>query len=202
MEKTVTFDCQGIPLEGLLHTADNRRAAIVTHPHPLYGGDMNAPVVAAIARVYQDRDWTTLRFNFRGTQGSQGNYDNGIGEQEDIDAAIAFLNASGARQIDLVGYSFGAWVLALWATRKTDHGHRIHLVAPPVAFIDFKDVGTIKGFKNAIVGSLDELAPVKRIETLLPFWHPKAALKVVQNADHFFWDHMDELKQAIFEVIQ
>ncbi len=174
MDKKVKFNCMDIKLEGLLNTADADRAAIITHPHPLYGGDMTNPVVAAIAQAYQDHGWTTLRFNFRGTGRSQGAFDNGIGEQEDIHSAIAYMNASGYSQIDLAGYSFGAWVLALWSKQIADHRHHIHLVAPPVAFIDFKDVGPIQGLKKAIVGSMDELAPVGQIEALLPSWHSMA----------------------------
>lgn len=61
---------------------------IVTHPHPLYGGDMRNAVVEAVTGVYREAGYTTLRFNFRSVGGSQGEYDHGIGEQHDIRAAL------------------------------------------------------------------------------------------------------------------
>ena len=61
----VRFDAAGITLEGAFSPGTGTHAAVITHPHPLYGGDMNNPVVAAIARAYASQKWGTLRFNFR-----------------------------------------------------------------------------------------------------------------------------------------
>ncbi len=88
------------------------QGAIITHPHPLYGGDMANPVVESLVAVYNRKNFTTLRFNFRGVRGSEGNHDKGIGEQVDILAAVKFLTNQGMKSIHIVGYSFGSWVLA------------------------------------------------------------------------------------------
>ena len=66
MEEKITFDCQGLILEGRLALGTSAKGALITHPHPLYGGDMNDQVVKTVAAAYQSRGWSTLRFNFRG----------------------------------------------------------------------------------------------------------------------------------------
>ncbi|MGF1615511.1 MAG: efflux RND transporter permease subunit [Gammaproteobacteria bacterium] len=68
----------------------------MAHPHPLYGGDLYSPVVEAVARAYGEAGYTTLRFNFRGVGGSQGEYAQGIGEQQDIQAALSLLKGQRA----------------------------------------------------------------------------------------------------------
>ena len=72
-------------IEGRLAREDPEKGVVITHPHPLYGGDMDNPVVKAIAKAFQQNGYTTLRFNFRGVGGSQGSYADGIGEMDDAD---------------------------------------------------------------------------------------------------------------------
>jgi alpha/beta superfamily hydrolase len=80
VEQTVIFESEGLELEALLSRESGDRAVVVTHPHPLYGGEMHNPVVEIIARAYQKIGYATLRFNFRGVGNSRGNYDDGKGE--------------------------------------------------------------------------------------------------------------------------
>ncbi|MCP3933321.1 MAG: alpha/beta fold hydrolase, partial [Bacteroidetes bacterium] len=136
MEEKVFFNVENFQLEGLLKKGNGGYGIIVFHPHPLYGGDMLSPVVESISLVLQRRGLTTLRFNFRGSGKSGGSYDNGIGEQRDALAAIEFLQNQGISKICLVGYSFGAWVLAL-VSQYPKIVTSIIYVAPPVALLDF-----------------------------------------------------------------
>lgn len=200
-EKLIHIDARGTLLEGRLQAAAGKCGAVITHPHPLYGGDMNNPVVETIARTYHCRGWTTLRFNFRGTGNSQGAFDNGEGEQMDIDAAIACLAKRGVRKIELAGYSFGSWVISHWTQQKPGHGHVIRLVAPPVAFMDFRTIQRIDGLQQVVVGSRDDFAPASLVEQQVQTWQPGAKLQVIDNADHFFWNHMPELQTALLEFI-
>jgi alpha/beta superfamily hydrolase len=201
METHVTFQAQDVTLEGLLHPGDATRAAIVLHPHTLYGGDMNNHVVKTIVRAYQKKGWSTLRFNFRGAGGSGGNYDHGIGERTDVQSAIGYLQTKGVEQLDLVGYSFGAWILAGWTQDNPNHGFRIMLIAPPVAFLDFTDIQSISGLHAVIVGQFDAFAPVDRVQTQLTFWSDAAQLSVLGTADHFFGSSIGELQQAILDHV-
>lgn len=201
METHVTFEAQDVTLEGLLYEADSTRAAIILHPHPVYGGNMNNHVVQTIALAYQKQGWTTLRFNFRGAGGSGGDYDHGIGERTDVDGAISYLQTKGIEQLDLVGYSFGAWVLAGWAQVNPSHGFRIMLVAPPVAFLDFSNIRSISGLHAVIVGKFDEFAPVDRVQTQLIHWSDTVELSVISTGDHFFESGISDLEQTILEYL-
>jgi alpha/beta superfamily hydrolase len=202
MEEKITFDCHGLILEGRLAPGSSAKGVLITHPHPLYGGDMDNQVVAAVAETYQSKGWSTLCFNFRGTGASEGHFDNGQGEQSDIEAAIAYLKSRGCQPIDLAGYSFGAWVLAGWSQNNPNHPHAIRLVAPPVAFIDFADIRSIPGLTQVVVGSRDEIAPCSKIESLMPIWQPKAAFNIIQQADHFFGGYLQALQEVIAQRIE
>ncbi|RJQ70005.1 MAG: alpha/beta hydrolase [Desulfobacteraceae bacterium] len=201
METQIVLKAPGADLEARLRTTSKINAVVITHPHPLYGGDMNNSVVSIVADAYAQEGWSVLRFNFRGTGASKGHHEDGIGEQKDVRAAIDYLTAGGYRQIDLAGYSFGAWVLAVWARNNAAHPHRIFMVAPPVAFVDFDQRAAIPGLRHVITGSLDDLAPPGRIQSALPQWHQDAKLCVIQGADHSFWGHFQTLRQTMAKII-
>ncbi|MGE5310313.1 MAG: alpha/beta hydrolase, partial [Nitrospirota bacterium] len=112
-ERQIFISSGNLKLEALLELVDGTAGVVVTHPHPLYGGDMENGVVESIVRVYRSKGYSTVRFNFRGAGMSQGRYEDGRGEQEDVRSAIQFLASHGKTRIDLAGYSFGAWVNAL-----------------------------------------------------------------------------------------
>jgi len=196
MEEKITFACGDIKLVGLFSPGQNDRGVVVTHPHPLYGGDMFNNVVEAIARAYRSRGYATLRFNFRGTGGSGGTYDEGHGEQADVAAALEYLADAGVRQADLAGYSFGAWVCARGAARFSAV-NRLVLVAPPVVFLDFGDIGPLEKLGLVVSGSEDELGPPERVRGLLPQWNSRARLAVIEEADHFYFGAEADLEAEL-----
>ena len=196
MEERLTFVSEKYQLEGLLDKTNTDHSVVITHPHPLYGGDMNNFIVDLIARTYQKKDFTTLRFNFRGTGKSQGRYADGIGEQLDVVAALLTLQQMGIKYIDLVGYSFGAWVNAL-AIDQCDFVRSMVMVSPPVGFIDFGSVNSLSNLKLVVAGSMDDVAPADRIKTMTPIWNPKAQLEVIDGADHFYSGCLDELESVL-----
>jgi alpha/beta superfamily hydrolase len=191
-EEQVFFSSHHLKLHGLLCLAAGNRAAVITHPHPLYGGSMHNAVVETLARVYGQQGYTTLRFNFRGVGLSQGDYDGGRGEQEDVKAALDYLGERDKSVLDLVGYSFGAWVNALSAS---DGGslHRLVLISPPVALLDFSAVQTLASLKLIVSGGLDPFAPPAAIRAQLPRWNSEAHLEVIGGADHFYAGCTEEL---------
>ncbi|GAB6907762.1 Alpha/beta hydrolase family protein [Desulfosarcina cetonica] len=181
-------------LEGLYQNQSKTKAVVITHPHPLYGGDMFNPVVEAITTAYEKCDFTTLRFNFRGTGKSTGTFANGIGEQDDVMAAVAYLNDLGFAEIHLSGYSFGAWVNAA-VLQDPDRlsVSQLTMVAPPVAFMEFKPGTHLPTLSTVVAGSEDEIAPPSLIQPLIGQWNPSARFTVIQGADHFFFGYLDEL---------
>ena len=201
MERPVTFDCDGLRLSGLMHRADGDRAALVTHPHPLYGGNMYNSVVETIVRTYQEKAYTTLRFDFRGTGRSQGAYTDGENEPDDVAAAVDYLSMAGITCIDLAGYSFGAWVCARGADRYPGI-NRLILVSPPVAFMNFDGVSDLPALDTVITGSEDEFAPPGLIKKMAPPWNSTARIHVIEGADHFYFGFDRELKRIISERIK
>lgn len=202
-EEQIFFMAGALRLEGRLSlAADSGAAAIITHPHPLYGGDLENPVVSGLADAYQRQGYSTLRFNFRGVGASGGQYADGRGERDDVRAAAAYLTGRGKTVTDLAGYSFGAWVnLGLDPPLATVR--RQLLVAPPVVFLDFEPVAAPPTELTVIVGDADRMAPLPLLRPLLPSWHRHARLAVVAAADHFFFGAaLDRLALAVREALQ
>jgi len=196
----IYFQCGELRLEGILNRAEGHKGAIITHPHPLYGGDMNNNVVDSIAWAYQQNKFTTLRFNFRGVGASHGSYDEGIGEQEDVAAAIDLLKREGCTEIHLAGYSFGAWIIAQ-GLRRCEDCRDIVMVSPPAAFLDFHPNGPDPRIGLVITGSHDDIAPPSMVRELAKEWNPEARLEIVQGADHFYWGKEHMVSQAIEEYL-
>lgn len=180
-------------LEGLFSRGRKAKGAVITHPHPLYGGDMANSVVEAAARVLQNSGFATLRFNFRGVGASQGRYANGIGEREDVRAALACLREQGISKTDLYGYSFGAWVNAHLNCRK-DHIRRMVMVSPPVNFIAFDEIGPLPCLGLAVVGDSDEFAETGRVRSLLDRCSPRARMDIIHDTDHFYSGALKDLE--------
>ena len=109
MAKKIFFRSDDFQIEGLLDERTSDNGVVVSHPHPLYGGDMFAAGVESIVHAYWKKGFTTLRFNFRGVGNSQGSYGDGVGEQEDVRAAVSYLAGLNINQIDLIKKSYAGW---------------------------------------------------------------------------------------------
>ena len=84
MEEHITFESDGLTIEGLLEIGKTNKGIVITHPHPHYGGNMHNSVVELIKCVGTEHGYSTLRFNFRGTGSSEGHFDEGLGDQNDL----------------------------------------------------------------------------------------------------------------------
>jgi len=195
MEHRITFTSEGISLEGMLENPGATRGVVITHPHPLYGGDMDNPVVLAITECYRKAGFATLRFNFRGAGESDGQFDEGHGAIRDLLAAVNRLNAEGIDDVTCSGYSFGTWICisaSLTHPVTTDV-----MVAPPVTFLDFQATPCHRGPNLVISGTQDSFADFETVQGMVPVWNPNARLHVIENADHFFSIHLDDVSRAI-----
>ena len=199
MEETIYFCADDFRLEGLFEDNTGDRSVVITHPHPQYGGDMYNPVVSTIADAYREKGYATLRFNFRGVGMSQGNFDNGVGEQMDVGAALSYLEGVGKKRIDLSGYSFGAWVNAQAVQNATINLkiENLVMISPPVGMIGAGAVAPVNCLQLVVTGSRDEIASARDIENLLPVWNSDAHFIVIAGADHFYSGHIDALKATI-----
>ena len=200
MAEKVTFLSEGYDIEGLFIRRIEDKGAVITHPHPLYGGDMYSMVIETIVHAYNQKGYSTLKFNFRGVGNSQGHYDNGIGEQRDVLAALSYIASMGINTIDLVGYSFGAWVNA-HAIREDTILKNMVMVSPPVGFMGFKPAVALNCLGCVITGNEDDIAPAEAIKHALPTWNPEARLDIIDGADHFYDGYLKELESAVLNYL-
>ncbi|GAB6095466.1 Dot/Icm type IV secretion system effector CoxH3 [Desulfatiferula olefinivorans] len=197
METPCTFPSDVLQLEGLLDQGPQDRAVIITHPHPLYGGDMHNPVVDTVRQAYRDRGFATLRFNFRGTGQSEGSHDQGRGEVRDILAARSFLTGRGYSVVDLAGYSFGAFVSLTAVAQNPRDFSRLVLISPPVDFIEFADLSGIEALSLVISGEHDDYASPAHIKKLLKNWNKHAIFIEIPGADHFYSGHLGRVGETL-----
>lgn len=200
--ESVFFKSGVLRLEGRLSLAPGPDAVVITHPHPLYGGELDNPVVAVLAEVYQQLGYSTLRFNFRGVGASEGTYDDGRGEQDDLRAAADVLVDLGKTVTDLAGYSFGAWI-NLCLDPQLATVRRLVLVAPPVAYMAFDALPPLPAELALVViaGDRDSFAPLDLLRKKIPSWHPSGRLHVLPGTDHFYQDALGRLASLMEAVL-
>lgn len=192
-EKRIFFESKGLKIEGMVEETGGEKGVVVSHPHPLYGGTMHNNVVRAVTHAYRDEGYSTLRFNFRSVENSEGVFSNGMGEQDDVKAALKTL---GKKHMDLAGYSFGAWVNAL-GLEEFEEARRLIMVSPPVSVIDFDFLDRSPKIQLVICGSRDDIAEYKKVEKMVPRWNDQAVFRVIQGADHFYSGYEEELIDII-----
>nr|WP_320192348.1 alpha/beta fold hydrolase [uncultured Desulfobacter sp.] len=196
-EELITITSVGdIRLEGNLNRQEAGKAVVLTHPHPLYGGNMDVPVICKMAACFQAAGITTLRFNFRGTGGSSGKFDDGRGEQDDVKSALDFLSNQGYNQLFLAGYSFGSWVNAHVVSAGVAVCDHI-MVSPPAALLSFDLVAQLPNTGLIITGENDDLSPVYMVDDLLSKWKISPRLEVLSDVDHFYVGALDKLGDVL-----
>jgi uncharacterized protein len=192
-------------LEALLWTssaADPAMAALVCHPHPLYGGTMHNKVAFQAAKSLQRAGMPVLRFNFRGAGLSEGEHDRGHGEQDDVRCALDFLSAEfPGRPVVLAGFSFGAWVGLRVGAEDRRVSHLIGL-GIPVNDSDFSYLYDCTKSKLFLVGTQDPFAERSRVESLVASLLEPKRLVFVENADHFFTGKLDQVDRALTDWIE
>jgi len=197
----VTFSSGPLTLEGELMSVDGApRGAVICHPHPAYGGDMDNPVVLAVAGALHDTGHTTLRFNFRGVGASGGSYGGGVGEVDDLRAAVQFLvQRTGNGSITLAGYSFGA-VIVLHVGPSAPQVDRLVVVAPPLAIAGLEALASCTKDKLFIVGDQDEYCSLAQLSAQLARVAEPKHHKVIAGADHFFAGHTPAVAECVRSV--
>lgn len=201
--KDVFFNTtEGLRLEGIISFppgSDHCPGVIICHPHPQYGGDLNNNVVTAVAKSVAENGFVALRFNFRGVGRSEGNYDNGVGEIEDVQGAIDFLAGTDIVEVEkiyLVGYSFGAWV-GLRAALKEEKVKAIVGITPPTSIFDFGFLLNSSLPKLIIFGDSDPFCPHETTASLFSSLSEPKQMKVIPGADHFLLGREKEVAELV-----
>jgi len=170
--------------------------AVCCHPHPLFGGTMQNKVVHALARAALDCGVPAVRFNFRGVGGSQGAYDNGVGETDDALAVAQWAEAAFAAQTSwALGFSFGSFVAFGLAN---PHGAaRLVTVAPPVQRFDFAQLAVPRCPWLVVQGDNDELVNHDSVLKWTRTLTPAPQVEIFAGADHFFHGRITQLREKV-----
>jgi alpha/beta superfamily hydrolase len=172
-------------------------AALLCHPHPLFGGTMHNKVVYQAAKSLDSLGLPVLRFNFRGTGTSEGQHDKGRGEQEDVRTALDFLSAEYPQApILLAGFSFGCWVGLRLGCGDERVAELIGL-GTPVNSTDFSFLRECKKPKLFVHGENDPFGDAKKVQALVESLPGEKHFVMVPAADHFFVGKLDQLDRAI-----
>jgi alpha/beta superfamily hydrolase len=197
---------QAIQLEGTLHRPSGKDlpAAIICHPHPLYGGSMDVSVVVSIARTLAQRGVMAFRFNFRGVGRSEGKFGEGVAELDDVaTAADLLLRAKGVDQgkLHLIGYSFGAWV----GLHHAEHDPRICGVVAiglPMWQLEESFLSSYARPKLFIAGENDSVCPPDMLRRFVEGLPPPKEVRILSGADHFLIGREKEVAEAIADLIE
>lgn len=173
-----------------------RGIALVAHPHPLHGGSMDNKVVQTVADTLFELGYVAVRPNFRGVGQSEGSYDHGKGEVEDMLATASFvLPKYPDLPLILAGFSFGAYVQCQVCRALSPQ--RVVLIGPAVNLFEF---GTVPSGVVVIHGEKDVLVPLDAVQA----WSAplNVQMEIVAGADHFFHRKLSALKRTIIERCQ
>jgi uncharacterized protein len=199
-------------IEALLNLGrqDAPYAAVVCHPHPLFGGTMHNKVVYHAMKTFQSFGLPVLRFNFRGAGLSEGTHDNGHGERDDLRAALDWMQQEYGRPILFAGFSFGSSVGLRVCCGDPDPHPGPH-PAPKISGMAALGLPVSAGgreyhypFLSAcsqpklfISGTEDQYGPRAAVEAVVADAAPPAKLVWIEGADHFFAGKLEQMQQAL-----
>jgi uncharacterized protein len=195
-------------LEALLNSGAEHatHAAVVCHPHPLFGGTLHNKVAFHAMKALNSFGFPVLRFNFRGTGLSQGEHDHGIGEVDDVGAALDWLDHALHLPLVFAGFSFGAAVglKAACADSRVKAAISVGTPVVPVAAdtelpltFTFDFLQKCAKPKLFVSGARDQFGPRTKLEALVRSLPEPKKLVVIEGADHFFEGRLRELREAI-----
>jgi len=185
-------------LEAIYKRADRApRSALVCHPHPQHGGTMHNKVVYRAAKAFEGLGWSVLRFNFRGVGASEGSFEDGRGEAEDVTAALDWpAGRDPGAPLVVAGFSFGNAV-GLPVGAKDDRVSHLVGIGTPTDRFPFDLLAEVPKPKLFIQSDNDEHGPLPELEAGLARVAKPWELVVIEGADHFFEGRLPEMQRAI-----
>jgi uncharacterized protein len=173
-----------------------RGTAVIAHPHPLFGGTMDNKVVQTLARAFVLSGWRSVRFNFRGIGKSEGSYDEGRGELQDMLAAIAHFAPEGA--LALAGFSFGSFVTshAVQALGPARTPEKLVLVGTAATRFQVAPIPPELHSRTLVVhGEVDDTVPLADV---LNWARPQTLpVTVIPGVEHFFHGQLPLLRSLV-----
>lgn len=180
-------------------SAEPVRAAVLSHPHPRFGGTMHNKVVFRAAKAFERLGYPSLRFNFRGVGRSAGTFDEGVGEADDVRAALDWMaREHPSRPLVHCGFSFGNAIGTPVAAAHPRVDCLVCLGTPTKSF-PFERLARATHPKLFVHGENDEHGPVDELRAGFALVDEPKRLVVVPGADHFFAGHLEELERALVD---
>ena len=185
----------------------NPPVALILHPHPLYGGTMNNPVVLELFNIFDNLGFSTFRFNFRGVGKSEGKFDNGLGELADAAAGLDWIQRQNpnANQCWVAGFSFGA-LLCMQLLMRRPEITRFVSVSPQPNLYDFNFLAPCPASGMLIQGKKDELVPIEDTNRLAQKLQSQKNIVVdyeeISGANHFYDHEMHKLNKIVATYVE
>ena len=185
----------------------NPPVALLLHPHPLYGGTMNNPIVMELYNIFDSLGFSTFRFNFRGVGKSEGKFDNGLGELADAAAALDWVQRQNpnTNQCWVSGFSFGA-VICMQLLMRRPEITRFISVSPQPNLYDFNFLAPCPASGLIVHGKKDEIAPLDDVQKLAQKLQAQKNITInyeeVSGANHFYDNEIPKLKKIIENYIE
>src|ERR1700756_847269 len=191
-------------IEGRYHPARQKNApiGIVLHPHPQFGGTMNHQIIYQIYYAFAHRNFSVLRFNFRGVGRSQGSFDHGLGELSDAASALDWAQSINpeARSCWIARFSVGAWI-GVPPVRRRPGIQGVLLGPPPPNLCDSSFLAPCPSSGMIVHGDKDAVVPPKDVTGLVDKLKTQKGIvieqKVIPGANHFFDGKVEPLMEAI-----
>ena len=204
----VIFNGPAGRLEGFYHHAKRARAniALILHAHTRLGGSMDHNLVRRLFDAFASRDFSVLRFNFRGAGRSQGEFDSGQGELADAASALDWLRGQNPEHDRswIAGFSFGAWISMQLLMRRPEIQDFVS-VAPPANLYDFNFLVPCPSSGLILHGSADKVAPAKEVAKLVERLRSRNGINIEQRtfrgANHIFENHLEPMAKAVGSYI-
>ena len=191
-------------LEGRYAPSKKEQApiALILHGHPKAGGHMNFPPVVQLYRIFMQRGFSTLAFNFRGVGKSQGEFDQGLGELADAASALDWLQGMNptASQTWVAGWDFGAFIGMQLLMRRPETDGFIS-VSPPTNMYDFSFLAPCPASGLILHGGSDTVTPSNEVDRVVAKLRTQKGITVqydiVDGASHFFLEHLDAVEKHV-----
>ncbi|MDR2067474.1 MAG: alpha/beta hydrolase [Holosporaceae bacterium] len=189
------------------HSRDSKAPlAIILHPNPLQGGNMNNRVTVSLYNTFIKNGFSAIRFNFRGVGRSEGVYDKGEGELTDAAAVLDWIQSinQGQRAIWIAGFSFGALLGMQLLMRRPEISGFI-AVCPPANIYDFSFLAPCPVSGMIINGENDQICPIVNVNKLVDKLNSQRGIsidyRVIPNCDHSFQNHLTSIQEYVTEYL-
>jgi len=184
----------------------NAPVALILHPHPEQGGNMNNRIVYAMFHAFVNRGFSVLRFNYRGVGRSQGTFDNGQGELTDAATALDWMQGfnPNAKTCWVAGYSFGAWISMQLLMRRPEISGFLS-IAPPANLYDFSFLAPCPSSGLFVQGDSDDLVTeesvAKLAEKISSQKNVDVDYRLIKGTDHYFTNSLAEMNSHVEDYL-